>query len=109
MPQLTQNNAQSAVDFLQLTDSNRQFSSTILVILIEDCRDAHADRVNNNKRIVNLVVGDIVMARTAVHSDASSNKVAKLSYQVRGPFRIEHVLDKKVISFGSYINRIARR
>ena len=28
------------------------------------------------------------MARTTVHSDASSNKVAILSYQVRGPFRI---------------------
>ena len=88
LPQLTQNNAQSAVDFLRLTDSNRRFSSAILKILIEDRRDAHAERVNNNKNIVTLVVGDIVMARTAVHSDASSNKVAKLSYQVRGPFRI---------------------
>ena len=88
LPQITQNNAQSAVDFLWLTDSNCRFSSTILKILIEDRRDAHAERVNNNKNIVNLVVGDIAMARTAVHSDASSNKVAKLSYQVRGPFRI---------------------
>ena len=28
------------------------------------------------------------MARTAVQSDASTNKVANLSYQVRGSFRI---------------------
>ena len=27
------------------------------------------------------------MARTTVQSDVSTNKVAKLSYQVRGPFR----------------------
>ena len=80
MPQLTQNNAQSAVDFLRLTDSNRRFSSAILNILIEDRRDAHAERVNNNKNIVDLVVDDIVIARIAVHSDASSNKVAILSY-----------------------------
>ena len=63
LPQLTQNNAQSAVDFLRLTDSNRRFSSAILKILIEDRRDAHSERVNNNKNIVNLVVGDIVMAK----------------------------------------------
>ena len=87
-PQLTQNNAQSAVDFLRLTDSNRRFSSAILNILIEDRRDGHAERVNNNKNIVDLVVGDIVMVRTVVHSDASLKKLAKLSYHVRDPFRI---------------------
>ena len=80
MLQLIQNNAQSTVDFLRLTDSNRRFSSAILKILVEDRRDAHTEQVNNNKNTVNLVVGDIVMARTAVHSDISSNKVAKLSY-----------------------------
>ena len=88
LPQLTQNNAQSAVDVLRLTDTNRHFSSSILKILMEDHREAHAERVNNNKNIVELVVGDIVIARTAVQSDAFTNKVAKLCYQVRGSFRI---------------------
>ena len=74
LPQLTQNNAQSAVDFIRQTDSNRRFSSVILKILIEDLRDAHAERVNNNKNIVDLVLGDIVMTRTAIHSDASLKK-----------------------------------
>ena len=46
LSQLTQSNAQSAVDFLRLTDSNRRFSSAILKILIEDRRDAHSERVN---------------------------------------------------------------
>lgn len=45
-------------------------------------------KVNNNRNIVELVAGDIVMARTTLLSDASKNKVAKLSYQVCGPFRI---------------------
>ena len=100
LPQLTQNNVQSYVDFLLLTNSNRRFSSAILKILIEDRRDAHAERVNNNKNTVDLVVGDIVMTRTTVHSDASSNKVAKLSYQVRGPFRIVQCTGQ-----GSYLVR----
>ena len=88
LPQLTQNNDQSTIDYLRLIDSNRRFSSSILKILIKDRRNMHAERVNNNKKSVELIVGDIVMARTAVQSDASTNKVAKLSYQVRGPFRI---------------------
>ena len=64
--QLTQNNAQSTIDYLRLTDSNRRFSSSILKTLIEDRRNMHAERVNNNKNIVELIVGDIVMARIAV-------------------------------------------
>ena len=40
------------------------------------------------KKIVELDVGDIVKVRTVVQSDTSMNKVTKLSYQVRGPFRI---------------------
>ena len=40
------------------------------------------------KDIVELVVSNIVMARTAIQRNASANKVTKLSYQVRDPFRI---------------------
>ena len=79
---------QSIVDCLRLTDSNRRFSSSVLKILIEDRREAHAERVNNDKNVIELVDVDIVMTRTAVQSDASTNKVAKLSYQVYAPFRI---------------------
>ena len=57
-------------------------------ILIEDRRAAHVERVKSNKNIAELVVGDIVMTRTTIQSDVSKNKVAKLSYQVRGPYRI---------------------
>ena len=57
-------------------------------ILIEDRRKTHAEQVNNNRNIVELVVGNIFMARTAIQSNFSTNNVAKLSYQVCGPFRI---------------------
>ena len=59
LPQLTQNNAQSTIDYLRLTDYNRRFSSSILNLLIEDGRTVHAEPVNNIKKIVELVVGDI--------------------------------------------------
>ena len=52
LPQLTHNNDQSTIDYLRLTDSNRRFSSSILKILIEGRRTIHAERVNNNKNIV---------------------------------------------------------
>ena len=37
-----------------------------------------------------MKAGDIVIARTAIQNDLSKNKVAKLSYSVRGPFQIIH-------------------
>ena len=73
---------------LRITDFNRRISSSILKTLIEDRREAHDERVNNNKNIVDLVLGDIVMASTLVQNDTSTNKVAKLSYQVHGLFCI---------------------
>ena len=76
-PQLTQNNAQFAFDFLRHTDSNRRFSSSILKILIEDRREAHTERVNNNRNIVELAVGYIVMVNTTIQSNASTNRVFK--------------------------------
>ena len=57
-------------------------------VLFEYRRETYSKQVNNNKNIFELVVDDIVIARISVQSDASTNKVAKLSYQVRGPFRI---------------------
>ena len=66
LSQLTQKNAQLAIDFLRLTNSNCRFSSFTLKIWIEHCREAHAKRINNNRNIVELVVDDIIMARTAI-------------------------------------------
>ena len=95
---LVSNNAEYVASYLRLTDSNRHFATTILKILIEDRRTAHAERVNDSRNIFMMHPGDIVMARAAVQSGKRKDKVAKLRYTVRGPFRII-----KSTGRGSYI------
>ena len=51
--QLTQNSSQSNIYCLRLTYSKRQFSSSILKLLIENCRTTHNERVNKNKVLSN--------------------------------------------------------
>ena len=76
------------MEFLNFTNSHHHFASSILKILIEDRRTAHAERINNTKKLFLLKAGDIVMARTVIQSDLFKNKVDKLSYSVRGPYQI---------------------
>ena len=45
LPKRAHNSGQAALDYLKLTDSSRHFSSSILKILIEDRRTAHAERI----------------------------------------------------------------
>ena len=51
VPKLIQNNAQATLDYLNFTNSHRHYSSSILKILIEDRRTAHAERINNTKTL----------------------------------------------------------
>ena len=76
------------MDYFKLTDSSRHLSSSILKILIEDRRTAHAERINNNRNVVVLEPGGIVMARTVIQSNKRKEKVAKLCYAVQGPYQI---------------------
>ena len=100
IPKFFQNDANAALDYLKLTDSSRNFSYSILKILIENLRIAHADRINDSKNLIVFHAGDIIIARTAIHSDLSKHKVTKLSYSVRGPFQII-----RPTGFGSYFVR----
>ena len=104
LPKLAHNSGQAALDYLKLTDSSRHFSSSILKILIEDRGTAHAERINNNRNIVVLEPGDIVMARTAIQSNKQKEKVAKLCYTVRGPYQII-----RTTGHGSYFVRKLHR
>ena len=83
LPTLVANNAESVISYLRLTDTNRHFTTAILKIPIEDRGDTHAERINHSRNIVSMQPGNLVMARTAVQSDKSKDKVAKLSYVVR--------------------------
>ena len=100
LPTLVTNNANSVISYLCLTDTNRHFAAAILKILIEDRRDTHAERINNNIHIVSMRPGDLVMVQTTVQSDKIKDEVAKLSYAVRAPFHIIRSTDR-----GGYIVR----
>ena len=86
VPKLIQNNAHTTLDYFNFTNSRRHFSSSILKILIEDRWTSHTERINNNKILVILKTGDIVMARTTIQSDLAKTKIVKLSSSVRGPY-----------------------
>ena len=79
MSKLVQNNTNAALEYLKLTDSSCSFSSSILKILIEDGRIAHAEYINNSRNLVVLHTGDIVMARTGIRNNFSKHKIVKLS------------------------------
>ena len=61
-PKITQKNSQIILNYLKRTNSSYHFSSTILKVLIED----HVDLVNNNKSLINLKLGNIVMTQTTI-------------------------------------------
>ena len=61
-PKINQKNSQIILDYLKRTNSFYYFSSTILKVLIED----HVDLVNNNKSLINLKLGNIVMTQTTI-------------------------------------------
>jgi hypothetical protein len=87
-PQLCSDNATAVTQYLSFVSKHVSFSQTILRYLVENRRLAHAERVNKSRNPILYAIGDRVMATVQVQSDASRNKVAKLSYQRRGPFEI---------------------
>ena len=54
VPKLIQNNAQATLDYLNFTNSNRHFVSSILKIFIKDRRTSHAERINHSENLVLL-------------------------------------------------------
>ena len=87
-PQLCSDNAAAVAQYLTFISEHASFSQTILRFLVEDRRLAHAERANESRNPFVYDVGDRVMATVQVQSEASRGKVAKLSYQRRGPFEI---------------------
>ena len=67
-------------------------------ILIEGRCAAHVERVNNNRNIVELLIGDIHMVRTDGQGDVFKNKVDKLRYKIRGPLRIVQCIPQGIYS-----------
>ena len=88
LPPLTYNIAESVISYLPLTDFNCFFISEFLKILMEDRKTSHAKRINNNRNVVTIHPGYLVMTRTATQKDKVKDKVTKLSYTVRSLFQI---------------------
>ena len=55
---------------------------------IEDHRTAHIECINNNRNLIVLAAGDIVMARTSIQRDQNKMKVPKLWYAAQDPCQI---------------------
>jgi hypothetical protein len=64
-------------------EDRRRLSKTV-----EDRQTAHGDRVNEGRSAPSFEPNDLVLVRVQVQSNADHNRVAKLSCQVCGPFRI---------------------
>jgi hypothetical protein len=87
-------------DFLRLAQSHSRFSTEILAILTEERRTYHRERANESRDQSLFSVDDLVMVRVQVQSKASINRVAKLSYRLRGPYVVT-----QAIGHGAYLLR----
>jgi hypothetical protein len=84
--------------FLRIHQNNARVATEILRIITEERRTYHRERVNNDREPVFFQVGDVVMVRVQVQSRAHLERVAKLSYRLRGPMLI-----KEVLGHGAYL------
>jgi hypothetical protein len=85
--------AQALSTYMTCISRYSSFAQNILALLIADRRAAHAERINETRNPIAYNVGDLVLARVQVQSDASRGRVAKLTYRIRGPFEIVARLD----------------
>ena len=74
--------------YLRDVSNDSAFAREVVKLLIEERRDHHRQLHNKNKVAPQFKVGDVVKVHIQVTSKQDENKVAKLSYQVRGPFQI---------------------
>ena len=94
---MIRNNGQAVLYYSKFTDSSHHFSSKILKIPIEDRHNTHAERINNTRNLIFLKPGDIVMAQTPIQSDKKREKVIKLSYALRGAYRIIYTISHSIV------------
>jgi hypothetical protein len=82
----------SVHSFLRLAQRNSNFAVDILQLLTDERRTYHRERINESRSQQLFDVGDSVLVRVAVQSNAQTNKVAKLEYRLRGPYTVIEVL-----------------
>jgi hypothetical protein len=99
-PTPTSDQAVDVHAFLRLAGPTAQFAEQVLRLLTEERRATHRERANESRSPITYAIGDLVMAKVQVNSDASSGTVAKLSYRKRGPYEIV-----ESTGFGAYLVR----
>ena len=99
-PNVEDDDGDRVLDYIRSMGRDIAFVRKILAFMLEEKRILQSERVNERRKRITYKVGDIVMARVAVQSDKSKNKVAKLVYKSKGPYVI--VEDTKL---GSYMCR----
>jgi len=84
-----------------------KFAVSVVQVLIEERRLAHHERVNKDKIVSCLQVGNIVKAHVQVQSKQELGVVGKLSYRARGPFKIVTVLGHNSFAVQNWTNPAA--
>ena len=79
--------------FLRLAQENSKFAQNVLQLLTEERRCYHRERANESRNQRLFELGDLVMVRVAVQSQLAKDRVAKLTYRLRGPYEIVDVLE----------------
>jgi hypothetical protein len=90
--------------FLRIHQRDARVAAEILQIIIEDRRSYHRERMNHDRDQVLFHVDDVVMVRVQVQSNAQLDRVAKLSYRLRGPMIIKEVLGHGAYSVARFDN-----
>ena len=103
-PTPTQQQASDVHAFLRLAGPTTQFAEQVLRLLTEERRAIHRERANASRSPIAFAIGDLVMAKVQVNSDASTGTVAKLAYRKRGPYEIV-----ESSGFGAYFVRLHGR
>jgi PAS domain-containing protein len=78
--------------FLRAHQDNARIANEFLKVITEDRRCYHRERMNQDQDQVLFKVDDVVMVRVQVQSNANLDRVAKLSYRLRGPMIVKEVL-----------------
>ena len=87
-PPIEDDDGERLLDYVRHLGRSVPLVQKILAFMLEERRIERSERINERRNRVKYKVGDVVMARVAVQSDKSKNKVAKLVYKSRGPFII---------------------
>ena len=91
-PTLTPSNNKERYKYLRDVSTNSNFMTAVLKIIVEERRNAHRERWNNENVPQMFQVRDVVKTHVQVQSKYDTGEVKKVSCQARGPFQIKSVL-----------------